>query len=87
MDTEFVLVDKYDNIRNRATLSDSVGISGAKTYFMKIKQIDEKSFDNTWKVMTVEQYDSIQKQSLRNNGGRQIEWWKEEDDYLDLEKL
>ena len=43
MDTEFLLVDKYDNIRNRATLSDSVGISGAKTYFMKIKKIDEIS--------------------------------------------
>ena len=33
MDTEFLLVDKYDNIRNRATLSDSVGISGAKNKF------------------------------------------------------
>ncbi len=43
MDTEFVLVDQYDNIRNRH-------------------------------------------QSLRNNGGRQIEWWKEEGDYLDIEK-
>ena len=85
MDTEFVLVDKYDNIRNRTTLSDSVGISGAKNYFMKIKNIDHDGFDQTWKVMTMEEYDRIQKQSLRNNGGRQIEWWKEEDDYLDLE--
>ena len=86
MDTEFVLVDRYDNIRDRAALSDSVGISGAKNYFMKIKKIDEIGFDNTWKVMTVEEYDRIQKQSLRNNGGRQIEWWKEEGDYLDIEK-
>ena len=79
-------MDKYDNIRNRATFSDSVGISGAKTYFMKIKQIDEKSFDKVWKVMTMDHYDRIQKQSLRNNGGRQIEWGKEEGDYLDIEK-
>ena len=86
MDTEFLLVDKYDNIRNRATLSDSVGISGAKTYFMKIKQIDEGGFDQLWKVMTIDDYDRIQHQSLRNNGGRQIEWWKEEDSYLDGEK-
>ncbi len=86
MDTEFVLVDQYDNIRNRATLSDSVGISGAKTYFMKIKQIDKNSFNKLWKVMTIDEYDRIQKQSLRNNGGRQIEWWKEEGDYLDIEK-
>ena len=86
MDTEFVLVDQYDNIRNRATLSDSVGISGAKTYFMKIKQIDENSFNKLWKVMTMADYDRIQHQSLRNNGSRQIEWWKEEDSYLDGEK-
>tara|TARA_B100001996_G_C18478088_1_gene522685 strand:+ start:49 stop:312 length:264 start_codon:yes stop_codon:yes gene_type:complete len=86
MDTEFVLVDKYDNIRNKTTLSAGVGISGARTYFMKIKQIDEEGFDKVWKVMTMEQYDRIQKQSLRNNGSRQIEWWKEEGDYLDVEK-
>ena len=86
MDTEFVLVDRYDNIRNRATLSDSVGINGAKTYFMKIKQIDENSFNKLWKVMTMADYDRIQHQSLRNNGSRQIEWWKEEDSYLDGEK-
>ena len=86
MDTEFVLVDRYDNIRNKATLSDSVGISGAKAYFMKIKQIDENGFDKVWKVMTMADYDRIQHQSLRNNGSRQIEWWKEEGDYLDIEK-
>jgi len=36
--------------------------------------------------MTIEQYDRIMNQSRRNNGSRQIEWWKEEGDYLDLEK-
>ena len=53
---------------------------------MRIKQIDEKGFDKVWKVMTIEQYDRIMNQSRRNNGGRQIEWWKEEDTYLDGEK-
>jgi len=80
---EFVLVDKYDNINNRAEISEGVD---AKDYFMKIKQINEESFDQLWKVMTVEQYDRIMKQSLKNNSSRQIEWWKEEGDYLDLEK-
>ena len=80
---EFVLVDKYDNINNRAEISEGVD---AKDYFMKIKQINEESFDQLWKVMTMADYDRIQHQSLRNNGGRQIEWWKEEGDYLDLEK-
>ena len=80
---EFVLVDKYDNINNRAEISEGVD---AKDYFMKIKQINEESFDQLWKVMTIEQYDRIMNQSRRNNGSRQIEWWKEEGDYLDLEK-
>ena len=80
---EFVLVDKYDNINNRADIPEGVD---AKDYFMNIKKIDEESFDQLWKVMTVEQYDRIMKQSLKNNSSRQIEWWKEEGDYLDLEK-
>ena len=80
---EFVLVDKYDNINNRAEISEGVD---AKDYFMKIKQINEESFDQLWKVMTVEQYDRIMNQSLKNNNSRQIEWWREEGDYLDLEK-
>ena len=79
---EFVLVDKYDNINNRAEISEGVD---AKDYFMKIKKIDEESFDQLWKVMTIEQYDRIMKQSLKNNSSRQIEWWKEEDGYLDGE--
>ena len=83
MDTEYVLVDKYDNITNRVKLSKG---TNPKNYFMQIKKIDEEGFDKVWKVMTMNEYDRIQHQSLRNNGGRQIEWWKEEGDYLDLEK-
>ena len=79
---EFVLVDKYDNINNRAEISEGVD---AKDYFMKIKKIDQEGFDQLWKVMTIEQYDRIMNQSLGNNGSRQIEWWKEEDGYLDGE--
>ena len=80
---EFVLVDKYDNINNRAEISEGVD---AKDYFMKIKKIDKEGFDQLWKVMTIEQYDRIMKQSLKNNSSRQIEWWKDEGDYLDIEK-
>ena len=80
---EFVLVDKYDNINNRAEISEGVD---AKDYFMKIKKIDEEGFDQLWKVMTLKQYDRIMKQSVKNNSSRQIEWWKDEGDYLDIEK-
>ena len=77
---EFVLVDKYDNINNRVKISEGVD---AKDYFMKIKKIDEKGFDQVWKVMTIEEYDKTHRQGLQN---RQIEWWKDEDSYLDGEK-
>ena len=80
---EFVLVDKYDNINNRAEISEDVD---AKDYFMKVKKIDENGFDEVWKVMTIDQYDRIMNQSLKNNSSRQIEWWKGEDSYLDGEK-
>jgi len=50
---------------------------------MKTKQINEEGFDQVWKVMTIDEWDKIHKQGLQN---RQIEWWKEEGDYLDLEK-
>ena len=80
---EFVLVDKYDNINNRAEMSEDVD---AKDYFMKVKKIDENGFDEVWKVMTIDQYNRIMNQSLKNNSSRQIEWWKDEDSYLDGEK-
>ena len=42
-----------------------------------------KDFDKLWKVMSEKQYDTRFKSTLQN---RQIEWWKEEGDYLDIEK-
>ena len=57
---EFVLVDKYDNINNRAEISEGVD---AKDYFMKVKKIDENAFDQVWKVMSIDQYDRIMNQS------------------------
>ncbi len=79
---KYVLVDKGDNIIENVELGSDVGVSGAKTYFLKSKGIDKKEFDNMWKVMTQKQYDTQFKSSLHN---RQIEWWKE-DDYLDIDK-
>jgi len=80
---KYVLVDKYDNIITTVDLGSNVGLSGAKTYFKGMKKMPEdKDFDKLWKVMTREQYDIKFKSSLQN---RQIEWWKEEDGYLDGE--
>tara|TARA_B100001996_G_scaffold321177_1_gene265534 strand:- start:49 stop:300 length:252 start_codon:yes stop_codon:yes gene_type:complete len=81
---KYVLVDKYDNIVTTVDLGSNVGLSGAKTYFKGMKKMpDDKDFDKLWKVMTREQYDMKFKTTLQN---RQVEWWKEEDSYLDGEK-
>ena len=45
---KYVLVDKHDCITTSAELASNVGLSGAKTYFVGIKQIDEEEFDKLW---------------------------------------
>lgn len=83
---KYVLVDKRDNIITTADLASNVGISGAKTYFRGIKRIDQKEFDNLWKVMTKTEYDKKLEMGLRKPSSHgQIEWWKDED-YLDIDK-
>lgn len=81
---KYVLVDNYDNIITKVDLGSNVGLSGAKTYFKGVKQMPkDEDFDRLWRVMSEQQYDNQFKSTLQN---RQIEWWKEEDDYLDIEK-
>tara|TARA_Y100001938_G_C7750558_1_gene263714 strand:- start:239 stop:505 length:267 start_codon:yes stop_codon:yes gene_type:complete len=77
---KYVLVDKYDNINTTVDLSDDIGVSGARTYFIGVKRIDEKEFDKLWKVMSRDQYDNIFKATLQDRqlGNRKYEWWKEE---------
>ena len=79
---KYVLVDKIDNIVDRVELGSEVGISGAKTFFVGRKKIDEKEFDNMWKVMTERQYNNQFTASLQN---KQYEWWKEEPTNPDIE--
>ena len=73
---KWVLVNKFDEIVDICEIASNVGVSGAKTYFRKIKQIDEESFDKLWKVMSDEQYKRIMESS--NRMGKQYEWWKDE---------
>lgn len=79
---KYVLVNKFDEIIDKVDLSDDVGISGAKTYFVKRKQIDESEFDKLWKVQTENDFDLGLRSSLQN---RQVEWWKEDKDIVDDE--
>ena len=80
---KYVLVDKGDNITTTVDLASEVGISGARTYFKGVKQIDGKSFDKLWKVMTKDEYDRLFYLSNRQN--KQYEWWKEDKEITDDE--
>ena len=77
---KYVLVNKYDEIVDRVEIASGVGNSGARTYFVKRKQIDEEEFNKLWKVMTEEQYDLQFKATLQDRqlGKRKYEWWKDE---------
>ena len=72
---KWLLVNKFDEIVDTCEIASGVGESGAKTYFMGRKQIEEKEFDNLWKVMSSERYDALFKATLQN---RQYKWWEEE---------
>jgi hypothetical protein len=80
---KYVLVDNGDNITTSVDLDSEVGISGARTYFKGVKQIDGKSFDKLWKVMTKDEYDKLFYLSNRQN--KQYEWWKEDKEITDDE--
>ena len=79
---KYVLVDRHDNIVSSVELESEVGVTGARTYFMGIKQLGGEQFDKLWKVMSTEQYHTQYKISLQN---RQIEWWKEDKEITDSE--
>tara|TARA_Y100000593_G_scaffold12145_1_gene22180 strand:+ start:3611 stop:3877 length:267 start_codon:yes stop_codon:yes gene_type:complete len=84
---KYVLVDKDYNITTSVDLASNVGLSGAKTYFIGTKRIDEKNFDKLWKVMTEKEYKLNQEAFERkpsSHPGR-IDWWKEDKEIIDDE--
>ena len=80
---KYVLVESHTGeIVTKVELASEVGLSGARTYFKGIKQIDNKSFNKLWEVMTELDYKS---KKLQRNPGY-IKWWKDENSNLDMEK-
>ena len=73
---KFQLVVK--NTREVVTVTDrkAFGLDEAKVYYIRMKQLKEKEFD---KLYVVEEY----KQPTVH---REIKWWRDETDYLDIEK-
>ena len=84
---KWVLVNRFDEIVDTCEIASGVGVSGAKTYFRKRKELDEEAFDKLWKVMSKTEYDRTFKNNLygRQMGKMKYEWWKEEETYLDIE--
>ena len=81
---KYVLVNKFDEIVDTVELAGNVGKTGATTYFQGVKKIPkEEDFHKLWKVLSRREYDTQFRTTLQN---RQIEWWKEEDTFLDGEK-
>ena len=80
---KYVLVDREDNIIDKIELTREVSLSAAKTFFVGRKRIEEKEFDNLWKVMSEEDYNIQSK--LANRQNKQYEWWKEEKAIVDDE--
>ena len=69
---KYNLVNKHTNeVVHTIELSDEVGISGARTYFIGVKHLKKEKFDELWEVkgITYKQYD----------------WWKEDKSITDEE--
>ena len=83
---KFVLVDKGDNIVSTVELQWDVGVTGARTYFLGLKKIDKKEFDNLWRIMTKDEYDLSQEAFKRKPSSHpQANWWLEEKEIIDEE--
>ena len=81
---KYVLVNKLDEIVDTVELAGNLGKTGATTYFQGMKKMpDQKDFHKLWKVMTKREYDVTFKSTLQN---RQVEWWKDDEKYLDIDK-
>ena len=78
---KYVLIDRGDNVVDKIEISGE--LSDAKEFFLKRKKIDIKEFNNLWKVMTEEQYDT--QRDLNNRQNKQYEWWREDKAIVDEE--
>jgi len=71
---KFELVNKRTNeVIDTTFLTSNIGISGARTYFKSVKQLDDENFDELFVVKI--------KKIPRPN--KQIEWWWDEPNTMD----
>ena len=79
----YVLIDSSNDIVDKI---DSVTPGGAEHYFLKRKKLEKEKFDTLWTVMTYTYYKEQEEAFTRKKSSEQIEWWKEDEGYLDLDK-
>ena len=78
---KYVLIDRGDNVVDKIEINGK--LSDAEEFFFKRKKIEIKEFNNLWRVMTEEQYDT--QRDLSNRQNKQYEWWREDKAIVDEE--
>ncbi len=71
----YVLVNRFDEIVHTC---DSESLDEAKNFFISVKQIDEEKFNNLWKVMKRDEYDTNLKNAIRKPSSEGYQWWEED---------
>ena len=80
---KYVLINRHTKeVVWRTDIASGVGVSGARTYFIGVKQTEPEEFDKLWEVMTEPNYNS---ERLQSHPGY-IKWWKDDNTNLDIEK-
>ena len=81
---EFVLINIAGEVEDKI---DAITLGGAEYYFMERKKMyDKKKFYSVWSIKTKKEYDLNEMDFRRKPSSESIEWWKEEDSYLDMDK-
>tara|TARA_R110001606_G_scaffold227959_4_gene376030 strand:+ start:602 stop:853 length:252 start_codon:yes stop_codon:yes gene_type:complete len=81
---EFVLINIAGEVEDKI---DAITLGGAEYYFMERKKMyDKKKFYSVWSIKTKKEYDLNEMAFRRKPSSESIEWWKEEDSYLDMDK-
>ena len=79
---KYVLINRHTKeVVWRTDIASGVGVSGARTFFIGVKQTEPEEFDKLWEVMTEHNYNSERLQSYPGY----IKWWEEDNTNLDIE--
>lgn len=72
---KYVLINRHTKeVVWRTDLASGVGNSGARTYFIGVKQTGPEEFDKLWEVITQKEYDD---NHTRITSSKPIRWWKD----------